>query len=293
MVEWWTTERDMEDDDENDTEGTSIYQKSGVQLGWLGLADLIWVSVRSGLRLYPDISGMVQFAPTCYSLTSQFLMMIALNFSFPQSQLYYHLSTRSWFISLYLSIPRSWVNTEHSIHKVLHHPTIDCLACPASLPSLISLWILFYSTLDIPKIRSFQITKLSAPVMPPSRSTCSTLTTTKYSWNFTRSWPQLDIQYCWIMALECISRLGGWWPQSAFISSRDLSLHVPLQTCLIMVLKCILKLVQSWLPSASLSFLNLGLQLHLQTYLIIASHCISKLTWAQSGETVELSQHPK
>jgi len=32
MVEWWTRKREMGDEDENDMEDTSRYEKSGVRL---------------------------------------------------------------------------------------------------------------------------------------------------------------------------------------------------------------------------------------------------------------------
>jgi len=57
------------------------------------------------------------------SVKSQFLMMISpisSHVSPSRPQLYPHLRTRSWVIPLYLSMPWSWVNTEYSIHRVLH-----------------------------------------------------------------------------------------------------------------------------------------------------------------------------
>jgi len=41
MVELWTRKREMWDEDENDVEETSEYEKSGVRLALLGWEDLV------------------------------------------------------------------------------------------------------------------------------------------------------------------------------------------------------------------------------------------------------------
>jgi len=41
MLELWTTKGQIGDDDENDVEDTSGYEKSGVRIAWLGLEDII------------------------------------------------------------------------------------------------------------------------------------------------------------------------------------------------------------------------------------------------------------
>jgi len=98
----------------------------------------------------------------------------------------------------------SWVNTEYSIHGVLHtwstaytqccihrvlqHPKIKWLPLPASL---ISRQTLYYSTLYIPTITSKPMDRVSAAIAPPSRSTASRLTTFKYSFNLNQSWPPI------------------------------------------------------------------------------------------------------
>jgi len=43
MVELWTRKREMVDEDENDMENTSRYDKSQVRLPWLGWEDLVSV----------------------------------------------------------------------------------------------------------------------------------------------------------------------------------------------------------------------------------------------------------
>jgi len=59
MVEMWTWKGEMGDEDENDMENTSEYEKSGVRLAWLGWEDVIWVLVRAGSGLVPAVSRMV------------------------------------------------------------------------------------------------------------------------------------------------------------------------------------------------------------------------------------------
>jgi len=61
MVELWTRKREMGDEDENDMEDTSGYEKPGVRLATLGWEDLVSVLVRTGLELVPAISGMVNW----------------------------------------------------------------------------------------------------------------------------------------------------------------------------------------------------------------------------------------
>ena len=77
-----------------------------------------------------------KFTCTQNSLQSQFLIMISpisAYLSLSRPQLYHHLRIRSVVITLYLSMPRSRVNMEYSVHCILHHPKIDCLPHPASL----------------------------------------------------------------------------------------------------------------------------------------------------------------
>jgi len=58
MVELWTRKREMGDEDENDMEDTSGYEKSGVRLAWLALEDLVSVLVPTRSGLVPAVSGM-------------------------------------------------------------------------------------------------------------------------------------------------------------------------------------------------------------------------------------------
>jgi hypothetical protein len=49
----------MGDEDENDVEDMSGYEKSGVRLAWLGWKDLVLVLLHPGSGLVPALSGMV------------------------------------------------------------------------------------------------------------------------------------------------------------------------------------------------------------------------------------------
>jgi len=63
MVELWTRQREMGDEDENDLEDTVGYEQSGVRLAWLGCEDHVWVLVRARSGLVPAVSGMVNWLP--------------------------------------------------------------------------------------------------------------------------------------------------------------------------------------------------------------------------------------
>jgi hypothetical protein len=122
---------------------------------------------------------------------------------------------------------------------------------------------------------------VSAPVAPPSRTTASRLTASKYSSNLARSWPpsgspnsldyglQVHLQTRSITASKCISKLARLRPPS----SHDHGLQVHLQTRSISASKCISKLARLRPPSSH----DHGLQMHLQTRSVTASKCMSKL----------------
>jgi len=61
MVEMWMRKREMGDEDENDVEDTSGYDKSGVWLAWLGWEDLISVLLHAWSGLVSAVSGMVNW----------------------------------------------------------------------------------------------------------------------------------------------------------------------------------------------------------------------------------------
>jgi hypothetical protein len=59
MVELWTRKREMGDEDENDMENTSGYEKSGVRLARLGFEHPVSVILPAGSGIGPAVSGMV------------------------------------------------------------------------------------------------------------------------------------------------------------------------------------------------------------------------------------------
>jgi len=77
MVELWRRKREMGDEDENDMEDGSGYEKSGVPLAWLGLEDLVSVLLPAELGLVPAVSGMVNW------LTHEILLSPTFSWFFP------------------------------------------------------------------------------------------------------------------------------------------------------------------------------------------------------------------
>jgi hypothetical protein len=61
MVELWTRKREMGDEDENDMEDMSGFEKSGLPLAWLGLEDLVSVLLPAGSGVVPAILWMVNW----------------------------------------------------------------------------------------------------------------------------------------------------------------------------------------------------------------------------------------
>jgi len=59
MVELWTRKREMGDENENDMQDTSRYEKSGVRLASLGWDGLLSVLVHTGSGRVPAVSGIV------------------------------------------------------------------------------------------------------------------------------------------------------------------------------------------------------------------------------------------
>jgi len=107
---------------------------------------------------------------------------------------------------------------------------------------------------------------VSAPVAPPSWSTASRLTASKYPSNLDRSWPP-----------------------SGSPNSLDHGLQTLLLLHLISASKCISNLARSHPPCLH----DYSLLVHLQTCSLTASKYISKLTRSRCDETAELPRHPK
>ena len=162
-------------------------------------------------------------------------------------------------------MPWSWVDTEYSIHwvlhtpstphaeycihQVLHHLEIHCLAAPSH--SLISRQTLLYSILYNPTITSQQMNRVSARVAPSSTSAASGSTASGYT---ASKYPPISI---------------------------DHGLQVDFQIRLISASNGISKTARSQPRSASLSSLDHGAQVHVQIDSITASEFISKFTWSR------------
>ena len=213
------------------------------------------------------------------SLKSQFLIMISpisihLSLSLPSPKnaklIHSYLSLRSMIRSYHrVQHTPSTAYTEPSIYWVQHTPSTassqDRLS-PAPSQSLISRRTLLYSTLYIPTIASKPMNGISAGVAPPSQSTASGSTTSKYSSHLDRSWPTSASPNSHDYGLQVHLWVTRSRPPSASLNLLGYGLQVYLETCSITASKCISKLARSGPPSASLS------------YTISASKCISTLT---------------
>ena len=141
--------------------------------------------------------------------------------------------------------------TKYSIHRVLHHPMIDCLLLPASP---ISRQTVLYSTLYIPTITSFPMNRVTA---------CRRTSLLIYRLQINHL--QILLQSRLIMASKCIANVTWSLPTSASPNSLDQDLQVHLWV------------TQSRPPSASPTWLNHGLPVHLLTRSITTCMCISEL----------------
>jgi len=225
-------------------------------------------------------------------------------------------------------MPWSRVNTEYSIHwvlhtpstaytayylhRVLHHPKIDCLPLPASLSSLGRPCCTQFSTFaqlrvnqwiesQFPSRFSPELPPLEWP--PPGTRPISAIMASKCISKLARSQPasvspnshDYGLQVRTITASRCISKLTRSRPPSASPNSLDHSLQVYLQTRTITDSKCISKLTRSRPPSASPNSLDYTLQVYLQTRSITASECISKFhsntVWWNGGARRKTAHH--
>jgi len=122
--------------------------------------------------------------------------------------------------------------------------------------------------------------RVSAPVAPPSWTTASWLTASKYSSNLARSWPpsaslnSLDHSRQVYLPTHSITASKFTRSQPPSVSSN--ALDYGLQTRSIMAPKCMSKLARLWPPSASPNSVDYIHQVHLQTRSITASKYIFK-----------------
>ena len=177
-----------------------------------------------------------------------------------------------------------------------------------------------YPILYIPPITSQPMNRVSAPVLPPSQTTASSLTPSKSSSILARTWPPSAsphslnhrLQVCTLMASKCISpnllhhslqvdisRLAPSWRPSASGNSLDYrpqvcmiaiskflsqnSHNYILQVHTITVSKCIPKLARSQPSGVSPTSVDYGLQV----CMIIRSESIAKFARSRRGETAE------
>jgi len=59
MIVLWIRKREMRDDDKDDMEDTSRYEKTGVLVAWLSLEDLVLVILPARSELVPAVLGIV------------------------------------------------------------------------------------------------------------------------------------------------------------------------------------------------------------------------------------------
>jgi len=148
-------EREMGDEDGNDMEDMSGYEKSGVRPASFSLEHLVSVFLLAGSEVVPAVSVMENWPAHRILLSPSFSSWFRPS-PLISLFLYHHLRTWSEVIPIYLSMQWSFVNAKYSIHRGLHTPSTassrDWL-CPA--PSqLSSRRTSLYSTLYIPTIKS-------------------------------------------------------------------------------------------------------------------------------------------
>jgi len=144
---------------------------------------------------------------------------------------------------------------DYCIHRVLHHPKIDCLLLSASLSSVGRPCCTQFSTFAQLRVNQWiepqPLSRLPPELPPPQWPRPST--------------PPMSLDHCLqvhlqthsITASMCISNLAQLRPPS----SHHHSLQVHLQTCSITASECISNLTWSWSPHS----LNQCLQVYLQT----------------------------
>jgi len=185
-------------------------------------------------------------------------------------------------------MPWSWVNTEYSIHQVLHHPKFDSLPLAASFSSLGRCCCTQLCT--FPQLRVNQWIESQLPLrLPPNLPPPSTPPILIYHGL------QVYLWTCSISASMCISNLVRSRPPSASLSSLDHSLQLYHHTRSIMASKCISEVTQTcppvhlWTRSITatkcISKLDHGLVIHLWVHMIPVCKCISNLVRSRPPST--------
>jgi len=265
------------------------------------------ITCRIGIRTCHIWDG--KLTHTRNSLSSSFTRWFAPSLSFSSSTLQSpkntKLSHRS--LSLHAMIKSSHqaqhtpstVHTEYCIHRVLHHPKIDCLPLPASLSALSGPCCTQFFT--FPRLRVNQwiesqlLSHLPPDLLPPDRPLQSTpaisidhsLSVLLQTRSITAS--KCISEFNLISASKCISKIALSRPPCASLSSTWSRPPSASPNSLYHGLQVHLSDTWSRPPNASPNSLyhglqvylwvqlNLGLQMHLQTRSITASKCISEL----------------
>jgi len=140
--------------------------------------------------------------------------------------------------------------------------------------------------------------------VPPTSSSVSRWTTSKYSANVDSSWPpsssltslihsrQVHLWVHFLLASQCISKVTQWLPPSSYPSSLDYCPQVYLQFCLITFLRSISDCTWSQPPSVFWTTLDHGLQVHLYIHTITGYKSISEFPqWVSLGASVIIREY--
>jgi len=271
MVKLCKRKREMGEEDENDVEDMSGYEKLGVRLAWSGWEDLVSEYLHCGSGLIPAVSGMVNwlahenlrspsfswwFPP--YRLISLFLVLNStitweqeVKSSVSISPCHDQELTPSTAYTAYCIIPRSTVSRSQPVSHLFGRPWCTQFS---TFPQL---WVNRWIESQLPS-------RLPLELPPPDGLPPSTpLISLDHGL-------QVHLQTRSIATSKCISPLAQLWPPNSI----DHGLRVPLQTRSITAPMCISKLARLRPPSSH----KHGFQMHPQTRLITASKCIFKLS---------------
>jgi len=153
-------------------------------------------------------------------------------------------------ISSHSISPKQWsrVNIDYSLYQL---PYTLCTASsqnwlsPAPSQCLTNRQTMLNSILYIPTITSYLMKIVSTPFAPPSQSTASRSTTTKYTSHPAQWWPTSPSPNSLNHDLRCISKVARSLPPSVSPNSDDHALQLHSQTCMITSWECISKFTPS------------------------------------------------